>query len=228
LLGDYEFDGDQGAASGLDNYVLTYDHASRTISLEASQGLQSTGTISSNEVPFFSSGDLATDTDFTFDSDILTVPMVTQDKIRKLKPSPTSAVGSFGSNSQTMSRFGGNVSVTVGLVYAASGGSFGLADADSESSAKGLLAVASATGNSDSTDMVVQGFVKLSSNGGFSSASAGDPLYIRASAGTPASEGLLTSSAPTGTGNIVRVVGYVSDPTNAIVYFNPDNTWIEL
>ena len=44
----------------------------------------------------------------------------------------------------------------------------------------------------------------------------------------------IIAEAPTGTGNIVRIVGYViSGSTNngecqPSIYFNPDNTWIEV
>jgi len=37
-LGNFEFDADQSVGSGQDNYVLTYDHSSTSISLEAAAG----------------------------------------------------------------------------------------------------------------------------------------------------------------------------------------------
>ena len=50
--------------------------------------------------------------------------------------------------------------------------------------------------------------------------SYGFPLYL---SNTP---GDFTATAPVGTGDIVRVMGY-QVATNTI-YFNPDNTWVTL
>lgn len=64
-LGNFEFDADQTVGSGQDNYVLTYDHSSTSISLEAAAGggggawnLISTTTVSSaaSSVAFTSIG----------------------------------------------------------------------------------------------------------------------------------------------------------------------------
>ena len=51
----------------------------------------------------------------------------------------------------------------------------------------------------------------------------GQILYLSA-----ASTGAFVSTAPSGTGDIVRVIGYCVDATNDTLYFNPDNTWIEV
>ena len=62
-LGNFEFDADQTVGSGQDNYVLTYDHSSTSISLEAAAGGGSlsgnmAGDIASNghEIKFADSG----------------------------------------------------------------------------------------------------------------------------------------------------------------------------
>ena len=70
--------------------------------------------------------------------------------------------------------------------------------------------------------MLCEGFIKMSTNTGFSGASVGDPLYISTTAGQ------VTSTAPSGTGDIVRVVGYVANAASGIIYFSPDKTWIEV
>lgn len=62
----------------------------------------------------------------------------------------------------------------------------------------------------------------MDDNSGFSSASTGDVLYLDTTAGH------VTTTAPSGTGDIVRVVGYVYEASNRIIYFDPDNTWLEL
>lgn len=58
-------------------------------------------------------------------------------------------------------------------------------------------------------------------NSGWSWTTVGAPLYASAATG-----GALTQTAPTGTGKIVRIVGYVSAAT--VVKFKPDNAWVEL
>jgi hypothetical protein len=41
------------------------------------------------------------------------------------------------------------------------------------------------------------------------------------------SDGLFTATAPTASGNVVRIIGHNIDNTSTI-YFNPDQTWVEL
>ena len=90
------------------------------------------------------------------------------------------------------------------------------ADASAASTATGLLAVARGTAAADG--FVARGMVTLVADPG----SIGDILYL-ATAPQRAQ-----STAPTGTGQIVRVIGYCVDSSNAQIYFNPDNTWVEL
>ena len=53
---------------------------------------------------------------------------------------------------------------------------------------------------------------------------SGVPLYLET--GTA---GAMTMTAPSASGEVVRIVGYSTDSTNKNrVYFNPDNTWVEL
>ena len=51
----------------------------------------------------------------------------------------------------------------------------------------------------------------------------GDELYLSAS-----TAGNVTSTAPSATGDVVRVIGYCLDSTNGQIYFNPSNDFIEL
>jgi hypothetical protein len=50
----------------------------------------------------------------------------------------------------------------------------------------------------------------------------GNPIYVKTTAGA------MTHTAPTASGDFVRVVGYCLDDTHGIMYFNPDNTWVEI
>ena len=38
----------------------------------------------------------------------------------------------------------------------------------------------------------------------------------------------LSTSAPSGNGDIVRVIGYCLDASNGQIYFNPDGTFVEV
>ena len=50
----------------------------------------------------------------------------------------------------------------------------------------------------------------------------GNPVYVST---TP---GRLTSSAPTASGDFVRVLGYCLDDNNGQIWFNPDSAWVEI
>ena len=121
-----------------------------------------------------------------------------------------------------LDRIGSNtLSITAGDLYYLSSSSWAPADADSVSTASGLLAIATATASNNG--MLVSGAVKVANNTGFSSASEGDVLYVSLTAGD------VTSDVSTYTaGDVVRIVGYVLDATNGIIYFDPSKDWIEL
>jgi hypothetical protein len=51
----------------------------------------------------------------------------------------------------------------------------------------------------------------------------GSVLYLSAT-----DTGIATITAPTGSGDIVRVIGYSLHATDNQVYFNPDGTWVQL
>jgi hypothetical protein len=105
------------------------------------------------------------------------------------------------------------------LYYYNSSGGWTITDSSSPSSSTGLVAIANNTSPSND-GMLIRGYHKLSYSPSFST---GDKLYI--SNTTP---GQLTNTAPTTTGHVVRIVGYVVDSANSLIYFCPDNTWIEI
>jgi hypothetical protein len=90
-------------------------------------------------------------------------------------------------------------------------------DANAAASATGMLAIAIGTAVSDG--MLVRGYMR-STNYTFTN---GQILYLSA-----ASTGLMTATAPSGSLDIVRIVGYLIDETNDIIYFNPSNDWVEI
>tara|TARA_A100001201_G_scaffold29938_1_gene32432 strand:- start:981 stop:2414 length:1434 start_codon:yes stop_codon:yes gene_type:complete len=89
-------------------------------------------------------------------------------------------------------------------------------DADAAASATGMLALAIVD---DSARFLVKGLARHSSFAGFTT---GDVLYV---SGTAAG---ITKTAPTGSGDIVRIVGYCTDGSNREIYFDPSKDWVEL
>ena len=80
-----------------------------------------------------------------------------------------------------------------------------------------MLAIA--LGATVTDGLLVRGYA-YNSNWNFTS---GVPLYVDLTAGG------ITETAPSTTGEVVRIVGYCTDSTNKNrIYFNPDNSWIEL
>ena len=87
-----------------------------------------------------------------------------------------------------------------------------LTNASAATSSTGLLCL----GTSAAGDALVEGIMQL----GVAPGSAGDVLYLGATNGT------LTATAPTGSGEIVRVVGYNLGSNR--IYFDPSKDWLEI
>jgi hypothetical protein len=112
--------------------------------------------------------------------------------------------------------FGGG-SLTAGdLYYLDSLGGWSVADADSTSNSTGMLAFALGTSASDG--MLVRGYIR---NSGFTT-NTGDIVYVSTTAGE------VTTTAPSSSGDVIRIIGYSIDGTNEIIYFSPDNSWVEI
>ena len=90
------------------------------------------------------------------------------------------------------------------------------ADADAAASATGMLALAIVD---DSARFMVKGLARHSNFVGFTT---GDVLYVSTTAGG------ITKTAPTGSADIVRIVGYCTDGGNREIYFDPSKDWVEL
>ena len=118
--------------------------------------------------------------------------------------------------------FYGTCSTVQGSIYYMnSSGGWSLADADAESTASGLLAVALGT-DPDVDGMLLRGFVTLLTEIEGTEA-VGSTLYLSATDG-----GVATITQPSGPGDIVRVIGYSLHATNNAVYFNPSGTFVEV
>ena len=119
--------------------------------------------------------------------------------------------------------FGGTTSMTQGdLYYFNSSGNWAQADADAVASSGGcLLAIALGTA-SDTNGMLLRGIYTMDANAIDGSEATGDELYVSTTAGH------VTNTAPSGNGDIVRIIGYCLDGTNGQIWFNPSNDFIEI
>lgn len=109
-------------------------------------------------------------------------------------------------------------SVAAGTVcYMNSSAKMIAADADSSTSTAGMIALATANISASALgNFLLQG---IHSNTSYSF-TAGQTLYVSTTPGAP------TATIPSGTGDIVRIVGYALGTSS--IYFRPDNTFIEL
>ena len=113
--------------------------------------------------------------------------------------------------------FGGTTSMTVGTIYHfKSDGTWEAADADAVANCDGLLAVALGAA-SDTNGMLLRGMVTLDHDPG----AVGDVLFLSTTAGDA------TATAPSGNGDIIRVIGYSMKGTKEI-WFDPDKTYVEV
>jgi len=119
----------------------------------------------------------------------------------------------------------GTGSTTQGALHYLNGsGSWTLADADATGTAGGVLLALALGTDPDVDGMLLRGMFTLDHNAG----TIGDELYVGAASQAGVDAGDITSTAPSGTGDIVRVVGYCLDSANGQIWFNPSNDFIEL
>mgnify|MGYP003645457181 CR=1 FL=1 len=113
--------------------------------------------------------------------------------------------------------FGGTTGMTAGNIYFFNGIGWTAADADAANTSTELVGLALGD-SSDTHGLLLNGISMTSTDPG----TAGDVLYLSTTAGR------LTSTAPSGSGDIVRVMGYCLHSTSALIYFNPSNSWVEI
>ena len=113
----------------------------------------------------------------------------------------------------------GGGSTTQGeLCYLKSDGEWAAADADATGTAGGVLLALALGTDPDADGMLLRGMFTLDHDPG----TIADELYVSTTAGD------ITGTAPSGSGDIVRVVGYCLDSTNGQIWFNPSNDFIVL
>jgi len=116
--------------------------------------------------------------------------------------------------------FGGTTGMTAGLIYYLNtSGTWTVTNCDAAADSTGMLAVALGD-ESDNDGMLLRGFVTLYEIQG--TEDHGKILYLNQT------DGGTSIVAPTTSGHVVRIIGYSLHNTNDSVYFNPDNTWVEI
>lgn len=135
-----------------------------------------------------------------------------------IKPTPSASAGSYGAGSRVLSNFTSSMSLTAGDIYFwSSSAEWGAANATTDTTSKGLLAVAATTGGEE---MVAEGIVYIGTTiSGFTN---GNPVYLSTT------NGEIIETPPSGSGEIVRAVGYVHSTSQNTIYFNPSNDYFEV
>jgi len=127
-----------------------------------------------------------------------------------------------GTYSGEVAYFGNTTSTNQGRLYQLqSTGGWAYADADTVAGSSGLLAVA--TGSSSDDGMLLRGFIRDADYSAIDG-TAGAKLYVNTTTGNNS----FTADIPTGSGDVVRIVGYVTTASSKTIYFCPDNTFIQL
>jgi hypothetical protein len=119
--------------------------------------------------------------------------------------------------------WGGGTVAAGTLYYYDSSGNWTAADADAESTSTGMLGIALAAGTASTVGILLRGHARFTGVSSFTgTTTVGAKLYVSATAGA------FSQTAPTGTGDVVRIIGYVQSTANDQIYFCPDTTWVTL
>jgi len=134
-------------------------------------------------------------------------------------------VGAFGVGSRLLVKggsFQGTLSAGRVMRYSQGQGTNPITTADHTSSAAGTTMLFCTTDAVSPQELLLEGCIKMATNQGWSTAAQGTPLYLGASSGTVA------SSPPTTQNYYSRIIGYVIDASNALIYFYPDRSWVKI
>jgi len=105
------------------------------------------------------------------------------------------------------------------VVYLDVDGGWKYTDADAVASSAGLLGIALGTAVSDG--ILLRGYFHFATASVHQEHVTGSAVYLSTEAAD------IDFVAPSAPGDVVRVIGYGTSVAN-LIYFNPDNTWIEL
>jgi hypothetical protein len=124
--------------------------------------------------------------------------------------------------------YAGNTSTDAGKIYFLTGSagtpSWTAANAQSANTSTNLLAMAVGS-NSNTDGMLIRGFARYTADFTFTTGRPGDPLYLSDSTFL---NGVMLLTPPASSGDIVRIMGYIIDATDELMYFDPDKSWVEI
>jgi len=115
--------------------------------------------------------------------------------------------------------FGGGT-VAAGVIYYYNGTNWVITNANAAASSTGMLGIALDGGTASDVGMCIRGAVCLY---GSDIGNSGDVLWL-----ATGSNGVATNSHPTGNDDIARVIGYCLNDDGNRIFFNPDNTFVEV
>jgi len=182
--------------------------------------VDTTGTPGSNQICVFSDADtIEGDSNFKWDGNKLTVSgELNADRINAVAKNALSSAGNYAAGSEILGTVYSSSALTgdAGEIHYLGSSTSVAANATTEAGGSGMLVVV--TDAEDRAELLARGVVRLSTT--LTSASIGDIVYLNTTDGT------VTTTAPTGSGNVVRVVGHVVKPSANMIYFNPSSDWI--
>ena len=211
IAGDLDIDGDTITSAGVLK-IIPADVSGLALHIDADADTD-------NEVQI-DAGVLDVNVTATATVDVATSLTITGKTLmnnRTLTVTAGSAAGEFDGD---VVYTGTTTGMTTGAVYFYnSSGQWQPANGGTEGTTKGLLAIALGA-ESDTHGMLLRGMVTTTTVSG--TQDEGAALYLRAT------NGVITTVAPNSSGQCVRVVGYCMENSNNRIYFNPDNTYIEI
>jgi len=134
-------------------------------------------------------------------------------------------VGAFGVGSRLLVKggsFQGTLSAGRVMRYSQGQGTNPITTADHTSEAGATTMLFCSTDATNPQELLLEGSIKLATNQGWSTAAQGTPLYLGSSSG------VVQPAPPSTQGYYSRIIGYVIDASNAIVYFCPDRSWVKI
>ena len=137
----------------------------------------------------------------------------------------TNTVGAFGTGARLLVKggsFQGTLNAGRVMRYSQGQGTNPITTADHTSEAGATTMLFCSTDAQNAQELLLEGSIKLASNQGWSTAAQGTPLYLGSSSGA------VQPSPPSTQGYYSRIIGYVLDASNSIVYFCPDRSWVKI
>ena len=133
------------------------------------------------------------------------------------------SAGDYGSGAEILYNEGAGTGFTTGAIYVLRAGTWNAIDCSGVSTTQNLCAVA--LGSTSASGMLIKGCVTLAET--YEAVGGGDSggalVY-----GSATDSGRATLVAPTSSGHFVRILGYSLNVSSKKMFFDPDNTYVEI